>query len=253
MMNDSWIAYRKPNPTKRFRLFCFSYAGGGASIYRPWIENLPALIDVCPIQLPGRENRIRETPYSQIAPLAEALSQQLQPYLDLPFAFFGHSLGALVSFEVTRRLREQQLPLPLQLLVSACRAPQLPSRLPHIHRLPPEEMKKELSRYNGTPGAVLENNELMELMLPILRADFAICETYTFKDEPPLSCPISALGGLQDETVSRNDLAAWQEQTTGTFRLRMFSGDHFYLHSDRLQLLTTLSQELAQHLYQSTL
>jgi medium-chain acyl-[acyl-carrier-protein] hydrolase len=241
---DSWIACRKPNPQARLRLFCFPYAGSGALIFRTWSDGLPADIEVCPIQFPGRGTRLMETPFTQISPLIDALAQALEPLLDKPFAFFGHSLGALVGFELARRLRRQNGVQPVHLFVSADRAPQIAHRDRPIHTLPEGEFLVELRRLNGIPGKVLEEVELMQIMLPILRADFAVYETYVYSTEPPLNCPISAFGGLQDHRVSRSDLEAWSDQSSGSFSLRMFPGDHFFLNSTQPLLLQMLSQEL---------
>jgi len=146
-------------------------------------------------------------------------------------------MGALISFELARQLRRQYAPDPIALFVSAYRAPQLPAPSPPIHSLPQDEFVEALRRLNGTPEAVLQDAELMQLLLPTLRADFAICETYTYTPEVPLECPILAFGGLQDREVSRDDLAAWCHQTHRAFKLRMVPGDHFFLHSARASLV----------------
>jgi medium-chain acyl-[acyl-carrier-protein] hydrolase len=241
---DSWIACRKANPQARLRLFCFPYAGTGASIFRTWSDSLPADIEVCPIQFPGRGARTMETPFTQLAPLVQALAQALVPLLDKPFAFFGHSLGALVGFELARQLRRQSGVQPIRLFVSAARAPQIPHRNRPIHALPEGEFLVELRRLNGIPEKVLEDVELMQIMLPVLRADFAVYETYVYSTELPLHCPISIFGGLQDHRVSRDDLEAWRDQTRVSSSLRMFPGDHFFLNTTQRLLLEGLSQEL---------
>jgi medium-chain acyl-[acyl-carrier-protein] hydrolase len=239
---DSWIPLGKPDPEARLRLFCFPYAGGGALVFRNWSDGLPADVEVCPVQLPGRGTRLMEHPFTQLPPLVAALAQALSPLLDKPFAFFGHSLGALVSFELARQLRRQYGVHPVRLFVSAGRAPQIPHRGPPIHILPEKEFLAELRRLNGTPSELLDHKELMVIMLPLLRADFAVYETYVYSSEPPLNCPISAFGGLQDRKVNNSDLEAWRAQTNISFSLRMFPGDHFFLKQPLL--LRVLSQEL---------
>ena len=241
---DPWIAYRKPNPQARLRLFCFPYAGTGASIFRTWSDSLPADVEVCPVQFPGRGTRLMETPFTQLSPLVQALAQTLLPLLDKPFAFFGHSLGALVGFELARQLRRQSGVQPVRLFVSADRAPQIPPRDRPIHALPEREFLGELRRLNGIPGKVLEEADLMQIMLPVLRADLAVYETYVYSSEPPLNCPISIFGGLQDHRVSRGDLEAWRDQTSVSFSLRMFPGDHFFWNTTQPLLLQALSKEL---------
>jgi medium-chain acyl-[acyl-carrier-protein] hydrolase len=241
---DSWIACSKPNPQARLRLFCFPYAGSGASIFRIWSDGLPADVEVCPVQFPGRGTRLMETPFTQLSPLVQAIAQGLVPLLDKPFAFFGHSLGALIGFELARQLRRQSGVQPVRLFVSADRAPQIPQRDRPIHALPEGEFLDELRRLNGIPEKVLGDGELIQIMLPILRADFAVYETYVYSTEPPLNCPISTFGGLHDHRVSRGDLEAWRDQTSDSFSLRMFPGDHFFWNTTQPLLLQVLSQEL---------
>jgi medium-chain acyl-[acyl-carrier-protein] hydrolase len=241
---NSWIAFRKPNTKARLRLFCFAYAGGAASVFRDWSHGLPTDIEVCPIQFPGRGTRLMEFPFSRLPPLIEALAEALVPLLDKPFALFGHSLGSLVSFELARRLRTNHQIRPVRLFVSAAPAPQIPHRGLPIHNLPEIEFSAELRRLNGTPGELLNHKELMDIVLPSLRADFAFYESYRFSSGPPLNCPISAYGGLSDEKVTRSDLEAWREQTSVSFSLRMFSGDHFFLKASQPLLLRALSRDL---------
>ncbi len=242
---DAWVTCPKPNPQARLRLFCFPYAGGGASLFRTWSDDLPPEVEVCPVKLPGRENRFREARHTRLMPLVHALGEVIQPHLTLPFAFFGHSMGALISFELTRYLRKLHAPLPAHLFVSAHRAPHLPDRKSPIYDLPDPQFLEELRLLNGMPGEVLDNAELMELMLPLLRADFAIAETYAYTDDTPLSCPISAFGGLADEEVNQEEATAWREQTLGAFTLRMLPGDHFFLFKERPALLQAISADVA--------
>jgi medium-chain acyl-[acyl-carrier-protein] hydrolase len=241
---DSWIAGRKPNPDARLRLFCFPYAGGAASVFRNWSDGLPADVEVCPIQFPGRGTRLTEPPFSQLSQLVEALTETLLPLLDKPFALFGHSLGSLVIFELARRLRANHQVRPVRLFVSAGPAPQIPHRGHPIHSLPEKEFAAELHRLNGTPAELLNHDELMEIVLPSLRADFALYESYQYSSGPPLNCPISTFGGLSDQKVSHSDLEAWREQTSLSFSIRMFPGDHFFLKTTQPLLLRAISQQL---------
>jgi medium-chain acyl-[acyl-carrier-protein] hydrolase len=241
---DSWIAFRKPNAQARLRLFCFPPAGAGAATFRTWSDELPADIEVCPVQFPGRGTRLTEAPLTRLLPLVQALALALRPLLDKPFAFFGHSMGALVGFELARQLRRQFGVEPVRLCVSAACAPQIPPRHRPIHALPEGEFLEELRRLDGTPGEVLEHAELMRIMLPALRADFAVYETYVYSHEAPFSCCISGFGGLLDQRVSRDDLDGWREQTRATFSLQMVPGGHFFLNTARQMLLQMLAQEL---------
>lgn len=245
---SSWITCPRPNPLATLRLFCLPYAGGGASLFRDWSRLLPREIEVCLVQLPGRENRLTERPFDKIEPLVQTLAEEILPFLDKPFAFFGHSMGALISFELARYLREKSQRSPIHFFASGHRAPQLPDPHPPIYALPLPDFLKKLRTLNGTPDEVLQHEELMHLVLPMLQADFALAETYTYIPGEPLTCPLSAFGGLQDKDVSREEVAAWQQQTSNTFILRLFPGDHFFLKSDRTLLLQTIANELALYL-----
>ena len=213
-------------------------------MFRTWSDALPADVEVCPVQLPGRSTRSMERPFTELPPLILLLAQALSPLLNKPFAFYGHSLGALVGFELARQLRRQYGVSPARLFFSASSAPQIPHRGRYIHTLPAEELLAELRRLNGTPREVLEHEELMAIMLPLLRADFAMRETYVYSTEPPLNCPISIFGGLQDRIVNHSDLEAWREQTTASFSLRMLPGDHFFLNTTKPLLLQMIFQDL---------
>jgi medium-chain acyl-[acyl-carrier-protein] hydrolase len=213
-------------------------------VFRTWPDGLPTDVEVCPVQLPGRGARLMEPPFSQLPLLVEALAVALLPLLDKPFAFFGHSLGSLVSFELARQLRAKHLASPLRLFVSAGPAPQIPHRNPPINSLPEEEFAAQLRRLNGTPAELLNQKELMDIVLPSLRADFALYESYKYSSGPPLNCPISTFGGLSDQRVNHDDLEAWRDQTSVSFSIRMFPGDHFFLKSTQPLLLRALSQEL---------
>lgn len=245
LSENTWLQYWQRKPTAKIRLFCFPYAGGGAAIFRNWSKQLPPEVEVCPVQLPGREHRLREAAFSQIAPLIDSVMDGLHPYLDMPYALFGHSMGALVSFELARRLyRTEHRSKLLHLFVSGHRAPQIPDPNPPTYHLPEEEFIEELRNLNGTPEEVLQNQELLSLLLPLLRSDFALCETYIYVDDAPLHCPVTAYGGLQDREASQSDLARWKELTDSSFYLRRFPGDHFFLHAQQSLLLQSLIQDL---------
>lgn len=243
-MSAVWISCLKPNLRARLRLFCFPFAGGSHASFRLWPDMLPPDVEVCPVHLPGRGDRLQESPFTRLAPLVEMLADALLPHLNKPFAFFGHSMGALMSFELVRQLRRRSASLPLYMFVSACPAPQVYTTEVPTYNLPDSAFIEELRRLNGTPQQVIEHPEILELMLPTLRADFAVCETYTYSIEPPLDCPIAAFGGLNDQEVSREELEAWRRQTTALFTLRMFPGDHFYCQTTAPTLLKVLSEKL---------
>ncbi|MBC6477559.1 MAG: thioesterase [Hormoscilla sp. GM7CHS1pb] len=250
---NPWIKYLKPNPKAQLRLFCFPYAGGSAGVFRSWPDSLPPTVEVCAVELPGRGTRIKDAPFTRMEPLVEAIALALLPELDKPFAFFGHSMGALVSFELARLLRRSQAGARERgdrqlshLSISGRSAPQIPDPEPPIHALPEAEFVEKLRCYNGTPSEVLANPELMQLFLPILRADFELIETYVYKNEPAFDFPITAFGGLSDFKASREDLSAWDRHTTAAFDLRMLPGDHFFLHSNEALLLQSITRQLQQ-------
>lgn len=243
---ERWLAYREANPRARLRMFCFPYAGGGASAYRGWGASLPQEIEVCPVQLPGREGRLREQPFTRPEELIQAVTDALIPWFDLPFVFFGHSMGAMIGFELSRELRRRGRTLPLHLFVSGRRAPQLPTRDEPIHDLPEPEFIERLRELNGTPEEVLQHAELMKLLTPLLRADFAVNETYNYTEEEPLEPGISAFGGLADSDVGRDDVEAWSIQTRGRFRMRMMPGDHFFLHPQKDLIIESVARDLAE-------
>jgi len=242
---NPWLAYPTPRPNATLRLFCFPYAGGGASAYRRWHQSLPASVETHCVQLPGRETRLREPAFKRVGPLVEAAAEALLPSLHEPFCFFGHSMGAIIAFEMARYLRRHHNIGPRRLFVSARTAPQLPSSNTLKYDLPDNEFMEALIRLNGTPREALESPELMELLLPILRSDCEVCDTYEYTEDAPLECPITAYGGLGDKESPQADLEGWGAHTSAEFVLRMFPGDHFYLHTDQEQLLRTLSDDLS--------
>jgi medium-chain acyl-[acyl-carrier-protein] hydrolase len=244
---NPWVTFPRPNPRARLRLFCFPYAGGSSLTYRKWPDGLPADVEVCPVQLPGRGNRLREPAYTQLPPLIETLSVALSPYFDVPFAFFGHSMGATIGFELARQLRSARAPEPFHLFVSGRRAPQCPETDPPSYELPEPLFIEELRRLDGTPQEVLEHPELMQFLLPLLRADFQLIQTYAYDPGPPLSCPITAFGGDRDPDAGRDLLEPWREQTTSDFSLQMFPGGHFFLHASGPLLLQSIARKLRQH------
>ena len=244
--SDLWVACPQPHPQAKIRLFCFPYAGAGISCFRTWTNQLPSAIEICSIQLPGRENRRREAPFKRMKSIIETLAPILRPYLDKPFAFFGHSMGGLLSFELARELRRRNWQQPDRLLISACRAPQLPDLATPLHRLPEARFIEKLKRFKGIPEEVLASRELMQLFLPTLRADFEILETYFYLNEEPFDFPIAAFGGLEDDKVSIEELDGWREQTKSEFYLQMFSGDHFFLQANNRQLLPALARQMEE-------
>jgi medium-chain acyl-[acyl-carrier-protein] hydrolase len=242
-MSD-WFVRPRSRSTAALRFFCFHYAGGGASIFRRWPESLPNFVELVAVQLPGRESRIGEPPIGEMAPLLTTLGKEIRPLCDRPFAFFGHSMGSLIAFELARSLEQKHGVRPLHLYASGHRAPHLPDPDPPVSGLPEPEFIAELRRVKGTPEEVLAHPELMELLLPLLRADFGFCERYVFTPGEPLFCPITAFGGATDEDVSEAELAAWAEHTRSSFTTHILRGDHFFITSAARELLGLLSRSL---------
>ncbi|WP_329213059.1 alpha/beta fold hydrolase [Streptomyces sp. NBC_01485] len=226
------------------RLFCFPHAGGGGGFFRPWRQALGGGVDVRPVVLPGREGRFRELPYVTMAQAVGPLTEALRPYLDRPFAFFGHSMGAALAHEVARRCVTEGLPAPRRLFVSARRAPHLPSRRPSYARLTDAQFLDAVAGLEGTPAEVLEQPELVRLFLPALRADFELNDTYAPLPGPRPTWPVTAFLGRGDPEASTDEMAAWAQVTGGAFRLRMFEGGHFYLKDEQTALLREISADL---------
>lgn len=246
---ERWFKVLQPRPEAQLRLFCFPYAGGGASVFRGWAEGLPSGVEVVGVQPPGRESRWREQPFRGMEAMADEATEALKPQLSRSFAFFGHSLGAALAFEVTRRLLDAGAPQPRHLFVSGRPAPRVPDEDDPIHDLPTDEFVVELRRYSGTPEEVLQNRELMELLEPLLRADFAVSETYRYEPlDEPLPVPVTVLGGVKDEDVPPEDLEPWRLETRGPFQKHLLDGGHFFLHERRDEVLRIVSRELQPYL-----
>lgn len=236
-----WIVTRPGSGAARMRLFCFPYAGGGASIFRRWTT--PPDVEICAVQLPGREDRFTEPPSRAVTDLIPQLAEALQPFLDRPYAFFGHSMGAIIAFELASQLAREHR-APAHLFVSGRRAPHLPARKPPLHTLPDAEFERELGALNGTPRAVLDDRELMALMAPILRADFTLCETYGLRAREPIDVPIDVFGGTADPETTPSELEGWREHTRVFGGVRLFPGDHFYLQDHAPALVDAMLRGL---------
>lgn len=238
-----WIGGERAD-TARVRLFCFPFAGGAASLFRDWSARLPADIAVFSLQLPGRENRIREAPHRAMPDVVDDIVAKLEPWLDEPLIFFGYSLGALIAFETARELRRRGRPLPRRLFIASSAAPHCRTqrRIP-IHRLPFDQLIHEIRRTGGTPEQVLRDRKVMETVLPMIRADFEVLETYRYEAEAPLSLPITAYGGLEDPEVPAEHIAEWGIETATRFQMQFFPGWHFILKTATDRILADLARE----------
>jgi len=202
-------------------------------------------IQIIPVKLPGRESLLKYQPLTDIPSLVNFLFDNYKDVFQPPFVLFGHSMGALLAFELSRELRRQQLPLPDHLFVSAKQAPQIPEREQHLHTLSDDDFMQEILKKQGTPEEVLTQPELLQLILPALRADITICETYNFQEEEPFSFPITAFAGLYDPYVNETELKSWQSHTTSSFSWHFYPGDHFFIHSFEEKIVQEIESRLS--------
>ena len=242
--NNPWVSTWALQKTANFRLFCFPHAGGNSSLFTGWPDLLPQNASLLPVQLPGRQERIRERAIDRMSELVNAIADGLAPLLNGTFVFFGHSLGGLISFELARHLRHKGQQEPAALFLSGCRGPHIPLNRPMLHLLPDNEFIDVLQkRYDGIAPQIAAEKELMQLLLPTIRADVKCFETYEFHSASPLACPISVFGGSQDNQVSVADLNAWRQHTTGQLSLRMYPGDHFYVAQHYEAIVKVIGQQ----------
>ncbi len=243
----AWLSRRPPNPARRLRLFCFPHAGGSAAAYYPWPPRLPAAIELAPVQLPGRGARAMEPAFTNAIACAEAAAQALLPLFDEPFALFGHSMGAVIAFELARHLQGRFRITPIRLFVLGRSAPHVALNRPSTWALPDAEFLESVRSLNGTPDELLNDPEAMALILPRLRADFELVQTYAYRPGPPLACPIRVFGGQDDESVPKESLREWQRHTARTCSVDMIEGDHFSTLTNPA-LLGTVVADLCQAL-----
>ncbi|GLW14747.1 hypothetical protein Stsp01_14900 [Streptomyces sp. NBRC 13847] len=219
----------EPAPLAERSLLCLPYAGGGPQTYRGWGELLGPSVEVLAMTPPGRGRRFSEEPCRDLPSLLTSLADAVPRTPQRPYVLFGHSLGATVAYELCREIRRRGLPMPQGLVVSARQAPGLPWRFRHVSGLPDDEFTEALRELGGTPEAVLAQPDLMSLLLPALRADFAIVESYRHRDEPPLDVPILALAGTEDDRATAEQMAGWAGRTTASFALHEVQGGHFFV------------------------
>ncbi|WP_437528740.1 alpha/beta fold hydrolase [Sorangium sp. So ce726] len=238
----AWLAFHVPVPAAPFRLFCLPHAGGGASLFHSWGAELSPLVEVCPVQLPGREGRIREPAVPSLRPLVARLADALSGYLDRRYAIFGHSMGALLGFELTRELGRRGLPAPAHLFVASYCAPHLQRREDRAGTVR-REAAKRITGVQAVPAEI--KGELLDLLVPTLEADTRLCEGYEYVEEGALSCPLTAFRGNTDY-VPADDLAGWRELTRGPFQTQTFLGDHFFLRETPRGVVQAVRRALAK-------
>ncbi|TXH70055.1 MAG: thioesterase [Lysobacteraceae bacterium] len=247
VQKTQWLI-RSPSVGHKMRLFCFAYAGGNAFYFNSWRSALDARIEVCAVQLPGRGSRIAEAPIGTMPAMLKALAPVVTQHGCMPYAFFGHSVGALIAFELARYLRLHSIEGPKHLFVSGCQAPRYRSHTKRLHQLPDHDFIEQLRSYNGTPAEVLGNKELMSLMLPTIRADFSISEEYAYRPGPLLKIPISVYAGVDDDNKEIGQVDGWSQETTGDCRVTWFDGGHFFIDTQTQSVLKQLDYELADYL-----
>ena len=242
-LSSPWLMTRRTVRRPRYRLICLPYAGGGAGIFRDWPDLGPADVEIAAVQLPGRETRLRETLLTSvdqaIPPLARALSPASEPCARAPLVLFGHSLGASIAAGLADHLAAAGHP-PALLVVSGRRAPHLPAIKPPVHHLPDAELRAEIARMGGTPPEILAHDELMAMVLPILRADFTISETATREADAPLPCPVLAFAGNSDDEADEASVAAWETLSPQGFTMKVLPGDHFFLHHHAADMIAEI-------------
>ena len=238
-VTSPWVIRSAPQPHAKKRLFCIPFAGGGASAYRKWANALGPSIEVCPIQLPGRENRLLEPAYDDCQALTDALLSALRPFLDKPYSIYGHSMGALLAFELARQIEEvsDQIVRPERVFVAAHRAAHLPlQRLP-MADLPQEALIAKLNEFGGFSSEALNSPELMELLLPTIRADLKLCDTYHYEQKKPLRCPLEVIIGALDHQTSTETTNPWALQTAEPTKIHTINEGHFFLHTHLEQVI----------------
>ena len=230
------------NPLAFLRVFCLPFAGGSATVFREWHRKLTPAVEVVPVEIPGRGTRFKEPPIPDLVELVSLLADQIEGHVDsLPYVFFGYSMGGHIAYELTRELRRRGRSLPVHLFVAAAIAPQGRKPEPPLHSMSDEELIAELEAFDGTPPGVLDNPKIMETLMPGIRADFALSETYSYVKEALLEMPLTVYGGERDHAVRLSDLELWKGETHGSFQLEMLPGGHFFLFDCEKELLRKLS------------
>ena len=241
---SKWFLISRPKPLARYRLFCFPYAGGSASAYLAWEDLLPPQIELVGIQAPGRANRLDESLLTSVLQHAEQLASAIPPMLDRPYLTYGHSMGSAVSFELLHLLKERSLPLPHRFIGAARQAPHIPRRIAPFYDYPLEEFVIELKRFGGTPDIVLQNAELMEMLVPMLRTELRAAYAYHRDPDIKLECDVSVFGGARDEIVLTDELPGWQDHFHKPMDFRLFEGAHFFLEDNKEQVVSAICESI---------
>lgn len=244
---SSWVTFGVPDPLTH-RLVCAPYAGGGASTYRSWPEYAAPGVGVVALRPPGRETRLDEPPVCSVAQMVQDLVRDLEQIAhdEVPYSLFGHSLGAIVAFELAHEILDRGWPPPQRLIVSGRCAPHVRHGIPGISHLSDDAFLTRLHELGGLSEEILQAEELVALLLPSLRADFVAAESYTWTGRPSLPIPISAFGGDHDDSVSAAQIEAWGDLTHAGFRHMLLDGDHFFLRPRAAELVEMVCRHLGQ-------
>jgi medium-chain acyl-[acyl-carrier-protein] hydrolase len=242
--DSPWLASYEPVENADVRLLCFPHAGSSAAAYGRWHAKLPATIEVCPIEYPGRGSRRAEPPFVRVHALVASALAALSPFLTRPFGVFGHCMGGLIAFEFVRQLARLGLPTPIGVFVAGCRAPRLPPVKPPVYALPDQELLRELRSLNGTADEILMNPDFVRLFLPALRADFELADTYAYRPGAALASRILVYAGTDDDDAPPGALDGWSLETSDAFALRLYPGDHFFLQRQESSVLRDLGADL---------
>jgi pyochelin biosynthetic protein PchC len=227
-------------------LVCFPHAGGSASYFHPLSASLAESARVLAVQYPGRQDRRGEQVVEDIGKLADMIFEVVEPACERPLAFFGHSMGAVLAYEIARRLERDHARTPDVLMVSGRRAPSI-YRTERVHLHDDDGLVTAITGLGGTEPGLLHNREIREITLPAVRGDYRAIEGYRHSPGPKLTCPITALTGDADPLTTIREASAWSEHTHGEFNLRIFPGGHFYLAEHRRLVTSAISAEIEKH------
>ncbi len=245
---DKWFFCRKPNPQASIRLFCFPFGGGGASVFHNWADAMGNDIEVRALQLPGRETRFTEPREKDLNKLINDIEQAIEAYQDKPFAIFGYSFGALLAFEVSRKLARQGKKMPIHLFIAALQAPQVPDAHPPISALPNDDFIRKVEYFYEPQGEAWNNLELREFLLPVLKDDIALYESHVYREDALLPCPIDVFAGEHDLSIPLEATRHWSEQTSNTINHHVFPGGHFFIDNSINEITGLVSNALKQKL-----
>lgn len=240
----NWVSIPRPNPFAEIRLFLFPYAGGSSQIYRQWSKIAPDSLEICLIELPGHGRRFKEKCHLCLETLSEDLLESILPYLNKSFAFFGHSMGALIGYELAKKLLIHYNISPAHLFISAHRSPDCLIEEAPLYDLPEDILIQKLTELEGMPREIIENRELLEIILPVIRSDFRICETYIPQNHMPVNCPLTVICGINDNYASFPHMQNWYKYTTDTFEIIKVEGNHFYILENEQKIIRLITSAL---------